>query len=277
MSDAHVLPAGELQHGAVDTFANLEAALSTVAASGVTASALLLTGDLTDDGSPAAYRRLRDLVEPAAERLGARLIYLMGNHDERAAFRRELLSTEGTTEPHDAVHWVGGLRIIVLDTTTPHRHDGRLEPAQLDWLRAELAQPALHGTILALHHPPLPSAVPPVHLLRLHDAERLGEVIAGTDVRIILCGHNHATGCGALAGVPVWVSPACANQIDPLATGRLRGVPGSGLSRIDVFGRTVTATAVRIETPPPVYDLAESAALSRIRSNFAEFPLPESE
>ncbi|GAA2805636.1 metallophosphoesterase [Saccharopolyspora taberi] len=270
LSDTHILPAGELQHGAVDTFTNLEAALATVAASGVTVSALLLTGDLTDDGSPAAYRRLREIVEPAAERLGARLIYVMGNHDERGAFRTELLSAAATAEPHDVVHQVGGLRIIVLDTTTPGRHDGRLEAAQLRWLRAELERPAPRGTVLALHHPPLPSAVPPVHLLRMYDAQRLGEAIAGTDVRIILSGHNHSTGCGALAGVPVWVSPACANQIDPLVKGRLRGVPGGGLTRVDVFADAATATSVPIEGSPFVYDHDEAEVVDMIQTHLSE-------
>ncbi|MEB3370971.1 metallophosphoesterase [Saccharopolyspora mangrovi] len=269
LSDTHILPVGELQHGTVDTFTNLEAALATVAASRAEVSALLLTGDLTDDGSPAAYRRLRELVEPAAEELGAHVIYVMGNHDERTAFRNELLA-EAATGPHDAVHWVGGVRIVVLDTTTPGQHDGRLHPGQLDWLRAELEQPAPRGTVLALHHPPLPSAVPPVHLLRLYDADRLGEVVAGTDVRIILSGHNHATGCGVLAGIPVWVSPACANQIDPLVKGRLRGVPGGGMTRIDVFAESAIATAVPIDVASFVYDHDEAQVVKMIHTHLSE-------
>jgi 3',5'-cyclic-AMP phosphodiesterase len=270
LSDTHILPAGELQHGTVDTFTNLEAALAAVAASGAGVSALLLTGDLTDDGSPTAYRRLRETVEPAADRLGARVIYVMGNHDERTAFRTELLSAASTTESHDTVHWVGGLRIVVLDTTTPGRHDGRLHAAQLDWLRAELERPAPQGTVLALHHPPLPSAVPPVHLLRMYDAQDLGEAVAGTDVRIIVSGHNHTTGCGALAGIPVWVSPACANQIDPLVKGRLRGVPGGGMTRIDVFAESVIATAMPIDVSSFVYDNDETEVVRAIHTHLSE-------
>lgn len=270
LSDTHILPAGKLQHGTVDTFTNLEAALATVAASRAAVSALLLTGDLTDDGSPAAYRRLHEVVEPAADKLGARVIYVMGNHDERTAFRTELLPDAAATGPIDAVHWMDGLRIVVLDTTTPGRHDGRLRPGQLDWLRAELERPAPLGTVLALHHPPLPSAVPPVHLLRMYDADRLGEVVAGTDVRIIFSGHNHSTGCGALAGIPVWVSPACANQIDPLVKGRLRGVPGGGMTRIDVFAESITATAVPIDVASFVYDNDETEVVSMIHTHLSE-------
>nr|MDT0666481.1 metallophosphoesterase [Micromonospora sp. DSM 115978] len=71
LSDTHLRPAGELMHDRVDTYALLEAAVSTLAAATGPVDALLLTGDLADTGSPAAYRRLRDLVEPLAAALGA--------------------------------------------------------------------------------------------------------------------------------------------------------------------------------------------------------------
>lgn len=66
LTDTHILPEGELMHGVVDTAAHLAAALDMIERSGTPVAALLLTGDLTDDGAPAAYRRLRGLVEPAA-------------------------------------------------------------------------------------------------------------------------------------------------------------------------------------------------------------------
>jgi Icc protein len=267
LSDTHILPSGRLYHGTVDTLRRLEVALDKLRDSGITVSALLLTGDLTDDGSPAAYRRLRDAVEPAAELLGAKVIYAMGNHDERAAFRTELLSGEPTTEACDGVHWLGGLRIIVLDSTIPGHHDCHLDDAQLSWLRAELATPAAQGTVLVLHHPPLPSPVPTVHLLRLRDAQRLGDVVAGSDVRIILSGHAHHTGCGSLADIPVWVSPASAHQTDSLPPrGRMHGTVEGGLSRIDLFGGTFVATAVPIEPAPLVYDEDEDERVSLVRS-----------
>jgi 3',5'-cyclic AMP phosphodiesterase CpdA len=259
LSDLHILPPGQLLHGVIDTFANLEAAIEVVAASAANVTGLLLTGDLADTGDPAAYRRLRELVEAAAARWGATVVYAMGNHDDRPAFRRELLSAAPTSEPCDQVHWLGSTRVIVMDSTIPGHHHGALAPAQLAWLSAELARPAAQGTVLMLHHPPLPSPVPPVDLLRLRDAERLTEVVAGSDIRIILCGHAHHVSVGSLAGIPVWVAPAVAYAIDTMPPlGRQRGAVGGAFSRIDLIRGTTVATAVPIAAATSVYDRDEA-------------------
>jgi 3',5'-cyclic AMP phosphodiesterase CpdA len=248
-SDVHLLPEDVLMHGTVDTLANLEAAISTVVASGAEVSGLLLTGDLADDGSPEAYRRLRSAVEPFAERIGAEVLYAIGNHDERGAFGAELGA------PPDWVHWFGDVRVVVLDSTIPGRHDGGLDAAQLDWLRAELSTAAPGGTVVAMHHPPIPSPHPTVHLLRLKDADALGAVIAGTDVRLVLTGHAHYTGCGSVGGVPVWVSPALAYRVESMSPrGRLRGVSRAAFSRIDVVDGRFVATAVPVDDNALVYD-----------------------
>ncbi|RDI67221.1 metallophosphoesterase [Nocardia pseudobrasiliensis] len=273
LTDTHLRPAGESVPGGVDTYANLIHALDRVRAAGDRIDALILSGDLADSGAPAAYRRLRAAVEPVAAELGAAVVYAMGNHDERIAFGVELLGIDcaaaDSNLPHDDVTWVSGLRIITLDSTTPHRHDGRLEPGQLIWLREQLRTPAPRGTLLVLHHPPIPSANPATEMLKLQQPEQLAAVVADSDVRMIVCGHNHLTAAAALAGVPVWIGPALAYRLDPMApAGRHRGLAGFGFSRIDVIGSTFLATAIEATPAAVVYErpqvdvLAELATLA---------------
>lgn len=157
LSDTHLLGGGRPLYGAVDTDTNITRAMTRLEESGVRPEAIVITGDLADLGEPDAYRRLKAVVEPAAERMRARIIWVMGNHDERAPFAQILMQSEPTLAPQDRVYEVNGLRIIALDSTVPGYHHGDLEPAQLDWLRNQLATPAPHGTLLALHHPPLPT------------------------------------------------------------------------------------------------------------------------
>lgn len=264
-TDTHIRPAGELMHGVVDTHANLVHALDRLRAFGQPIDALVLSGDLTDDGSRESYRRLRDTVEPVAERLRAKTIYVMGNHDERGTFAAELGGTL------DEVHDIAGLRVVVLDSTTPHRHDGRLGDEQLEWLTGVLREPARHGTLLVLHHPPIPSPVATTQALRLRQPERLAAAIAGTDVRLIVCGHNHYTGAGALAGVPVWVGPALSYRMDPFApAGRHRGRAGFGFGRIDLLGPDLVATAVEATPATAVYDRSEQDALNQLAALHSE-------
>ena len=115
----------------------------------------------------------------------------MGNHDERAAYARGLLR-QRHDGCQDRVHEVGGLRVVALDTSVPGYHHGELTDDQLAWLREQLATPAPYGTLLALHHPPIP--VPMLRGRRDHrldDQHRLAEVLEGSDVRAILGGHFH--------------------------------------------------------------------------------------
>ncbi len=95
-----------------------------------------------------------------------------------------------------------------LDSTVPGWHHGDLDAAQLDWLRDVLATPAPLGTILALHHPPLPSHIPFFDILELQHQDELAAAIAGSDVRAILAGHLHYSTSGTFHGIPVSVASA---------------------------------------------------------------------
>lgn len=227
VSDTHLLGGGRALYGAVDTDAHVAQAFAQLERSGMRPEAIVITGDLADLGEAEAYERLTTLVEPAAERMGARLVWVMGNHDEREPFSSILLGDEPSTAPQDRVHELNGLRIIALDTSVPGYHHGDLEPAQLDWLREQLATPAPHGTLLALHHPPIPTPVELMAILELDHQAELAEVLRGSDVRAILAGHLHYATSGTFAGIPVSVAAATCYTIDSSAEpGTLAGVDG---------------------------------------------------
>jgi 3',5'-cyclic AMP phosphodiesterase CpdA len=227
ISDTHLLGGGRPLYGAVDADAHVERAFAQLERSGANPEAIVITGDLTDLGEPDAYERLKAIVEPAAERMGSRLIWVMGNHDEREPFASILMGEEPTAVPQDRVYDVGGLRIIALDSSVPGYHHGDLEPAQLAWLREQLATPAPHGTLLALHHPPIPTPVELMAIIELDHQAELAEVLRGSDVRAILAGHLHYSTSGTFAGIPVSVAAATCYTIDSSAEpGTLAGVDG---------------------------------------------------
>ena len=254
ISDTHFLGGGKRLYGALDTDATLAQALEQLERSGARPEAVVITGDLADLGEPDAYERLRDLVEPAIERMGSQLIWVMGNHDERQPFSSVLMRAEPSLEPQDRVFDVNGLRIIALDSTVPGYHHGELTDAQLEWLRAELATPAPDGTILALHHPPLPSSVEIMAIIELYDQPKLADVIRGTDVRGIVAGHYHYSSFGTFAGVPVSVAAATCYTIDVSADpGNLRGVDGAqAVNLVHLFDDTVVHSVVPIGDDPQV-------------------------
>lgn len=221
LSDTHLRGGGELLAGTLDSIARLRSLVARLEVSGERPDALVITGDLADKGEPDAYAVLRSIIEPAAERLGSALVWAAGNHDDRSALRVGLLDEPAHTAPLDHVSWIGGLRIIALDTTVPGHHHGHLDEDQLEWLRAELATPAPDGTILAMHHPPVASVQPLAILVELRGQAELADVVRGTDVRSILAGHLHYSTFGTFAGIPVSVASATcytqdlASAVDP--------------------------------------------------------------
>lgn len=234
VSDTHFLGGKRPLYGSVDTDAHLTQALRQIELSGARPEALVFTGDLADLGEPDAYSRLRRLVEPVAERLGATIIWVMGNHDERADYSDLLFDTplpDGAKPTQDRIYDINGLRIISFDTTVPGYHHGEVTDEQLAWLADVLATPAPHGTLLALHHPPIPTPrLEAMGMLELFDQGRLADVIRGTDVRTILAGHLHFSTHSTFAGIPVSVASATCYTLDLTAEERLLSGVDSGQS-----------------------------------------------
>ncbi|HEX4057739.1 MAG TPA: metallophosphoesterase [Galbitalea sp.] len=247
ISDTHFLAEGAPLYGSVATEANLRRALEQLQKSGVNPEALVFTGDLADLGEPDAYRRLRAMVEPVAKDLGAEVIWVMGNHDERLQYSHELFDVEGSEAPQDRVYDIGGLRIISLDTTVPGYHHGELESAQLAWLGDVLKTPAPHGTLIAVHHPPIPEPLLwAMAMLELNGQDALADVVRGTDVIGILGGHLHYTTHSTFAGIPVSVAAATCYTMD-LADGTklLSGVDANqAFNIVSVYESQVVHTVI---------------------------------
>ena len=260
ISDTH-LP-GEpapLYGSGTDADANLSLMLARLVESGLRPDALLMTGDMADRGDASSYRRLRALVEPAAEALGCEVVWAAGNHDSRAEMRAELglgAAAVGSTDDVDAadapiteVRWFGGLRVIVADSNVPGSHWGEMTAAQLSWLAEELATPAPDGTLLLMHHPPLPTVLDLAVTVELRDQPALAAVLRGSDVRGILSGHVHHPSFGTFVGIPVAVASSSAYGQDlAQPVGATRGQDAAqGYNLVHVYADSIVHSVVSLE------------------------------
>lgn len=254
LSDTHLLAGDGPLYGSVDSEGRLRQLFDELEASGARPEAIVFTGDLADKGEAGAYTKLRAIIEPAAMRLGAEVIWVMGNHDDRGTFRRELLGQLPTSNPVDRVYDVNGLRIIALDSTVPGFHHGEVADTQLDWLAEELSVAAPHGTIIAMHHPPVPTVLDLSVLVELREQSEFAEVIRGSDVRSIIAGHLHYSTTATFAGVPVSVASAtCYTQDLNVPVGGSRGRDGAqAFNLIHVYDDTVMHSVVPIGDFPVV-------------------------
>ena len=175
---------------------------------------VLVSGDLTDHGTPQEYEIVGELLG----RLELPLHILPGNHDDRGGMRAAFdLPGEGE-EPVNYSVDVGELRLVLLDSNVPGRDPGSYDPDRLRWLDEELSSEPERPTLLAVHHTPLTTGIPEWDAINLEarDREALGAVVARhPQLRAIVGGHLHRVAVSALAGCPVLSAPSAYLQVRP--------------------------------------------------------------
>ena len=283
LSDLHLNARGELRYG-VDAGLALDAVLESCASLGELA-AVIVTGDVADDGSEAAYRRARDVLLDFARIRRARLVFCVGNHDDRDAFTRSLGSGHIDADGNDcgitvgpagrvcAVSEADEVRIVTLDSLVPGRWYGCLGPEQLRWVAAVLT--AEQPSVLAFHHPPIDLGVEIQQRVGLDDRDGLAAVVRPALVTAILCGHFHQQIAGSVNGVPTWVTPGVFTRIDHLTgrPGSERAYAEGSATLLDITepARPVFAT---IPVPGPGRRLAYETDLESIEGDLRAFGIP---
>ena len=257
LSDPHLTAGRTPFAGAIDSDAQLLAAFDRIAESGLVIDAIIVSGDLTDDGSPDAYQRLRAIFAEQSARFGVPILPGVGNHDRRETCHVHLLGEQASDAEIDYVTMINGLRIIHLDSTIPGSGAGEVTAAQLDWLRTQLASPAPAGSILVIHHPPIGYSSELLGLVALADPAPLADVLAGSDVRFLVSGHWHTPGAASFAGIPMALAGSISVATDPafIKTGYRGLAGGQSFSIIEVFDDSIFSAVVPITPGPKLYDL----------------------
>lgn len=237
LSDLHLSPSGQLLAG-VDPMRQMRNVLTRIQQLDVAPAFIVVSGDLTDNGSAESYEVVNEVLKEL--RAGETPVLLaLGNHDDRATFRRVVLGEERFDQgPYYYSQLIDGLRVIVLDSLIPEDVGGALGAEQLAWLEAQLADPAPRGNVLVLHHPcrlAAPSRHYPMFIVR--EAAVLESIVSRHRDRIVavLAGHSHQANSAPFGGTIHVTAPSVLCQLDFFAGEQYVLIPGSGfnLCRID--------------------------------------------
>ena len=186
---------------------------------------LILTGDLAQDEALETYRKLREALGDWLHR--CRII--PGNHDDPAHLRTvfpELFPKDGA--PLTFTLSVGGWKIIGLDSHLPGETKGRIEAAQLEWLKSALKLDPGVPALIFVHHPPVAIKVEWLDRIGLEGADDLKALVeASPQVKVICAGHVHQEFSGGIGRAAVYTTPSTCVQFsrrsekdfDPRAAG----------------------------------------------------------
>jgi Icc protein len=212
ISDLHIKAPGALAYGRVDTARALQRCVATLNAFTPKPDLVVISGDLADTPTAEEYAHLTRLLAP----LNLAFVGIPGNHDSREMMRAALPQNYAfTSGPLNQRIEIGGLDLLLLDSSVPGNPHGELEAPTLQWLEATLASAPDRPALLFLHHPPFQAGIWHMDRQNLRNAGELADVIKRHPrVRLIATGHVHRATLTMFAGVPTTICPAPNHAVD---------------------------------------------------------------
>ena len=152
---------------------------------GLHPDAILITGDLTNEGLIKEYEKAKELVSKFTCK---KIIAISGNHDYRNTgylhFKKYF--------PFEAVNELDkDVVVVTIGTSRPDRNEGEVGYRQNLWLERTMKKYKDRVKILAMHHHLVGIPDTGADRLTIIDAGDVLRTILATDVDLVLCGHKH--------------------------------------------------------------------------------------
>lgn len=209
LTDPHLFADSDGDLRGTVTQASLQRVLDHYQAGDWKADRVIVTGDLIQDDSAAAYDRFRELMLP----LNMRVHCVPGNHDVRALMQPICCAPPFS---YCAYEEIGDWLIVGLDSCATDDAGGFLTKDELDRL-ADIVEgsPAKH-VLVCLHHPPVPMGSTWLDTVGLRNGkEFLQHAAALHRIRLAIFGHVHQAYDAQHNGMRIVATPSTCRQFLP--------------------------------------------------------------
>jgi 3',5'-cyclic AMP phosphodiesterase CpdA len=213
ISDLHIKPPGSLAYGRVDTAKALERCVAALNEFTPKPDFVVISGDLADTPTTEEYDYLKRLLAP----LEFPFAGIPGNHDSRELMRAAFPQADYAfgSGPLNQKVAIGGLDLVLLDSSVPGKPHGELDMPTLHWLEDTLASSSDRPGLLFLHHPPFATGIWHMDRQNLSNSSELVPIVRRHQrVQLIATGHVHRAALTMFAGVPTTICPAPNHAVD---------------------------------------------------------------
>ncbi len=198
LSDTHLIGDDEPSLYGIDPALRLKRAFSSMQKYHSDVSFLVITGDLSDDGSIASYKKLHNIIQDS--NLDTYLI--LGNHDKRDNFRAYFpeFFTDGFVQYDKKFD---NKVFLFLDTLVESYPYGTLCDKRMEWLSDRLKEYKDREIYLFMHHHPIDSGLYEMdNIANFKTSDEFWKLLEGyQNVRHIAFGHLHRIFHGIKNGV----------------------------------------------------------------------------
>jgi 3',5'-cyclic AMP phosphodiesterase CpdA len=219
ISDLHVKPVGVRAYQRVDTAAGLALCVKELNRFTPRPDLVVISGDLVDAPCQSAYQHLVQLLAPLEVPFSA----VPGNHDDRDLMRAALPDRyDRSSGALHSLRAIGGVDVVLIDSTVPGHDYGTLDADSLAWLDAVLAASPKRPALLFMHHPPFVTGIEHMDVQNLRNAEELAAILQRRRrARLVAAGHVHRATLTSFAGAAATICPAPNHAVALDLDGRL--------------------------------------------------------
>ncbi len=206
ISDIHLFGNKEKTLLGVKTEESFQAVVKLLLADAMSPDLILLTGDLAQDGSEAAYLRIAD----ALRMVQVPIYYVPGNHDDSQVMKQVYLRENISVLKHIVLdRW----HFILLDSQKPGAVEGYLSRTELNFLQNALQMYPDRHAVIVFHHPPVLVGSAWLDRIGLTNSHELQKILAlHSGVNMVLFGHVHQRYENEMNGVKYYSTPSTCFQ-----------------------------------------------------------------
>ncbi|MDP0562514.1 MAG: 3',5'-cyclic-AMP phosphodiesterase [Candidatus Endonucleobacter sp. (ex Gigantidas childressi)] len=204
LSDTHLFATDCGQVHGVNTHASLSATIKHLQNRFTDAiDAIVITGDISQDETPASYQRLINHLTP----LATPFYWLPGNHDILEVMTKAC--PQAVIQCVEMRQW----QLLMLDSKSSGEVSGRLTDQTLSWLKSRLSETESKNTIIAMHHHPYKTGSKWMNHLGLQNAFQFQEIISDySNIKAVIHGHIHQQAEVFVGNIPCFATPSTCAQ-----------------------------------------------------------------